>query len=54
MSYMRCLSNQVREELLALPGGLSEARPVAELRRRMAEIQAQVTAQPVTFRPVKT
>jgi hypothetical protein len=38
---------QVREALLALPGGLSEARPIAELQRRMADLQAQVTAQPL-------
>lgn len=38
---------QVREALLALPGGLSEARPIAELQRRMADLQAQVTARPL-------
>lgn len=34
----------MREALLALPGGISEARPIADLRRRMAELQAQADA----------
>ena len=41
-------TGQVREALLALPGGLSEARPIAELQRRMADLQTQVAAGPWT------
>lgn len=35
---------QVREALLALPGGPSEAAAIAELRRRMAELQERADA----------
>ena len=44
--YLSCgvINVQVREALLALPGGLSEARPIAELQRRMTDLKAQVTA----------
>ena len=45
MMSLNCsgVNMQVREALLALPGGLSEARPIAKLQRRMADLQAQVT-----------